>query len=294
MVTFTLVNFFSSTLQESLTRYEINLFCLCGTVVFFPMQLHTLTGSLEMFMQQIFALTLSQSVIKDLTPASSINLWNSLQFVLMGISVLGFLGALPEALKNNPNGAQFMGLVLFMFAEATQFVMVDTEISHVLPFVGVIVIASIQSAKIESPPLKYILEGVSLFFVNAIISSLFSVEEKSFMYVIWLASITIIVAHSSIPNSQAVSDYTTWKSARFISDFLLVYNSDAFLMISLVSFILLQEAKGLNSLCFLLVINALIDAIQRAVQYISNTDMLISLLCIMFILKLIIKTLKKE
>ena len=83
MLTFTLVNFFTKVLRASLDTHELTLVSLSGTVLFFPFQFLSVTGKLEQAVQQIFALTLSNTIISNFQPSGRVTLWVSLNFVFM-------------------------------------------------------------------------------------------------------------------------------------------------------------------------------------------------------------------
>ena len=288
LVTFTLVGFLQQAATKVLGSDELIVVSLFGSVALWGEAIRGLGTTLRLALQQIFALSLAQTLITRLAPSDRVTPWEAMHFVIMAFGIVAMLGSLPQTIRDHPNAAQFMGLVLFMFAEATQFVTVDQEMNYVLPPVGLLIVVSLRAVRFRNPALRYVVQGVNMFFVNAIITSLFGLVPTDYLQVFWLAALTIIVAevNEQMPETmQPVSDYTTWKASHIISGFLAAYHSDTMLLIGLTSVGLTVGIRGLNPLCMVIAVKAVVYLLQEAFQFFTGIDLVLPLFAMVAILK---------
>lgn len=285
MVTFSLVNSFTHTLTLQFATAELVVITIFGAVVFWPTGNQ---GVVQLALQQVAALTLSQTIISSIKPSDNISFWDTLEFIFKAFFILGMFGAMPNVIKQNPNGSQLMGLVLFMLAEATRFVTIDQQIAHVIPPIGIAVVILLHYVKFNNPVYEYVAEGISLFCINSVITALFGIAPDDYYQLFWLVSITILVSHLRDVDAdlQSVSDFTTWKSARIISNFLVEYHNDTSLLISLVAFTVSFKTHGLNALSILLVTNSILSYVSEGISNVSGNDRLLALFALVVLLKI--------
>lgn len=296
MITFTMVNFLHRTSRYYTSSTELILIGICLSVIFWPRgEIRGLGFQLTSVCQQVSMLILSQEIISQIEPHNQIDLWNGSTFVLTVVAIISFLSALPPSISQKQNFQQFIDLVLFMFAESSRYVLFDTKISSIFGPLSVIMLYSLKQFHTESVVFTTLINGANLFFTNTVISAIFDMSADNYDILLWLTGITVFVSYFQeiVPDFQSVSDFTIWKSARLISNFIIDQGVDFYVLLSSSTACLVMGIPGLDSLSILLVINSLLQSVTESLRMISANDIIFVLFLVTILIKILIWNLRK-
>lgn len=287
-ITYTLVNYFETSLQKTLDSRGI--YYACFFTFFSAYVIEYLRTGRESQMTQVCEMTknfsvlvfvqhISNSATSLLGASNTMHPSSMSMHIAMGCSVLILAAIIPHSILDMPLTQNTISLLLFIVTDSVSKILnlIEMGILGVLISLLAIVCIKMFHSRIYSPVMEYILKLLDMIIVNVMIISIASIDKRNIqndvqaaLMIIFLFAIDI-VRHYNVVFENA-RNYAVWKISRQISATYRKFDVDAIaliylgLVIVILNSFIFSKQTTLAEVSMLITVNQILNSINTRIQ----------------------------
>lgn len=297
-IMFTLIRFVYGVVATRFSDAESGVLCLVAIIVSgVGMHLHLHPGSTLLF-QVVFSLTsalFSQAVINLSTNPSRLqNAAASTQLIFDFVVVTSLLlgaAVLPARLRSMPYINRAITLLLYMYTDATEFMIMHLSLGIVATFLCILLYISIIRYKTllaNHVSLEYLVKALNMVTINVVLASAGTINHRlsdRYTQAVLIVIILFIVdaLHRVTGVLREGRDFAVWKGSKLLFDIYASVGIDTMATLSVAAIFLIvkhvvptQNSTAVE-VSLLVTVNVILDDLAQYTTFAYNMDKVLTL-----------------